>query len=198
MNKDELLQLLKQKGHAPARIHAFDKVKREEFVPEHLIPYAYEDIALPIEDGSALSQPSTIAFMLSLLDVQETSKVLEIGAGSGYVLALLGELAQHGQVYGVEVHKALAIQAKKRLLGKHNLHIIQRNGFQGLAERAPFDRIMLSAACKEKPYHLLSQLTDAGILVAPVNDTIVQIKKVSGTIQEETYPGFAFVPLVES
>lgn len=197
MQKDELLESLRKKGYSEKTISAFGNVKREDFVPQHLIGYAYEDIALPVMEGSTLSQPSTIAFMLDLLDIKEDSKILEIGSGSGYALALLAEIAKKGKIYGVEILKELAVRAKEYLKDKTNVEIIIRNGSQGLPEFAPYDRILVSASCKDIPRNLISQLTENGILVAAVKNSIFQIKKVNGETIEKEFPGFAFVPLVE-
>lgn len=196
MNKDELIASLRKKGFSESIVKAFEKVKREDFVPEHLIGYAYEDMALPVMDGSTLSQPSTVAFMLDLLDVKEGQKIVEIGSGSGYVLALLAEMNQSGKIYGVEILKDLAVKSMKYLESRKNVEVVIRNGSNGLPELAPYDRIIISASCPEVPRHLLSQLNDSGVLVAAVKQSIFQIKKSSEGITEKEYPGFVFVPLV--
>lgn len=196
MNKDELLASLKKKGFSESIIRAFEKVKREDFVPEHLIGYAYEDIALPVMAGSTLSQPSTIGFMLDLLDAKDGQKIIEIGSGSGYVLALLAEMNPSGKVYGVELLKELAVKSMKYLEAKKNVEVVIRNGSNGLPELAPYDRILISASCQEVPRHLLPQLKEDGILVAAVKQSIIQIKKSAGQTIEKEFPGFAFVPLV--
>lgn len=196
MNKDELLESLKKKGYSERIISAFQAVKREDFVPQHLVGYAYEDLALPVMDGSTLSQPSTIAFMLDLLEPKENSKVLEIGSGSGYVLALLSEIIKKGKIYGIEIIKELGIKSKEYLKDKKNVEVIIRDGSEGLPEFAPFDRIIISASCPEVPRHLLLQLADDGILVAAVRQSIFQIRKKDGKSTEKEFPGFAFVPLI--
>ncbi len=196
MNKAELLSSLKKKGYSDAVVEAFSKVKREDFVPEHLIGYAYEDMSLPVMDGSTLSQPSTVAFMLDLLDVKDGQKVLEIGSGSGYAIALLAEMNKSGKVYGIEIIKELAINSRKYLSEKKNVDILIRNGCDGLPESAPFDRILISASCPQVPRNLISQLSNNGVLVAAVKNSIFQIKKNDGETIEKEYPGFAFVPLV--
>jgi protein-L-isoaspartate(D-aspartate) O-methyltransferase len=196
VNKDELIASLRKKGFSESIVKAFEKVKREDFVPEHLIGYAYEDMALPVMDGSTLSQPSTVAFMLDLLDVKEGQKIVEIGSGSGYVLALLAEMNQSGKIYGVEILKDLAVKSMKYLESRKNVEVVIRNGSNGLPELAPYDRIIISASCPEVPRHLLSQLNDNGVLVAAVKQSIFQIKKSSEGITEKEYPGFVFVPLV--
>jgi len=195
VNKEELLASLKKKGFSYEVIDAFRKVKREDFVPEHLIGYAYEDIALPVMEGSTLSQPSTVAFMLNLLDIKDNQRILEIGSGSGYVLALLSEMNPGGKIYGIEILKELAISSKNYLESKKNVEVILRDGSEGLPELAPYDRILISASCPEVPTHLLQQLKEDGVLVAAVKQSIFQIKKENGETLEKEFPGFAFVPL---
>ncbi len=196
MNKDELLDSLRKKGFSESIIDAFNKVKREDFVPEHLIGYAYEDMALPVMEGSTLSQPSTVAFMLNLLEAQEGQKILEIGSGSGYVLALLAEMNKTGKIYGVELLKELAVRSINHLTNKKNVQVIIRDGSQGLPEFVPYDRILVSASCPKVPTNLLQQLKEDGILVAAVKQSIFQIKKLpNGETLEKEFPGFAFVPL---
>lgn len=196
MKKDELLESLKKRGFSDNITNAFSVVKREEFVPEHLIGYAYEDMSLPVMEGSTLSQPSTIAFMFNLLEVKEDNKILEIGSGSGYALALLAEMVPKGKAYGVEIIKELAIKSKEYLKNKNNVEVVIRSGCNGLQEFAPYDRILVSASCPEVPRHLLQQLSEDGILVAAVKQSIFQIKKTSSGVVEKEFPGFAFVPLV--
>lgn len=196
MKKDELLESLKKKGFSENIVSAFASVKREDFVPEHLIGYAYEDIALPVMDGSTLSQPSTVAFMLSLLDVKDGEKILEIGSGSGYALALLAEIDKSGKVYGVEIIKDLAVKSRKYLEGKSNVEVVIRDGSKGLEEFSPYDKILISASCPKMPMHLLSQLKENGVIVAAVKNSIFQIKKTDKGIIEKEFPGFAFVPLI--
>ena len=198
MNKEELLASLKRKGFSDEVVNAFAKVKREEFVPQNLVGYAYEDMPLPITEGSTLSQPSTVAFMLNLLEIKEGQKVLEIGSGTGFALAVLSEIVgEKGKVYGMEINQSLAIESKKRTEGKKNVEIIIRSGVNGLPEFAPFDRILISASAKDIPYPLLSQLKEDGILVAAVNQSIVQVKRERGQTFEKEFPGFVFVPLKE-
>lgn len=197
MEKSDLLAHLKKQGYPDKVIAAFAAVEREKFVPEHLLNYSYEDIPLPLADGSTLSQPSTIAFMIELLELEKGNTILEIGAGSGYVLALLSSLLPSSTVYGVELNKSIAVKAKERLTDYSNIHIIIRNGFYGLQEKSPFDRILASAAFHDKPIHLLDQLADPGILVAPVKDTIHQFRKLNGEITEQIFYGFSFVTMID-
>lgn len=137
--------------------------------------------------------------MLSLLDLQPNHKVLEIGSGSGYTLALLSEIVGQGEVYGLEIIKKLAVLSKKRLLQRKRTHIINKEGSVGLAQQAPFDRIIVSAASPDIAtiYNLLDQLNEDGIIVAPVKESIFQIKKSKGQLEKKEFPGFLFVPLVK-
>ena len=133
--------------------------------------------------------------MLNLLELHRGQKILEIGSGSGYVLALMSDIIKDGKIYGIEINKRLAIKSKKYLEKDSNIEIISRSGFNGLPEFAPYDRILISASAPEIPRNLYSQLKDSGIIVAAVKQSIYQIKKENGKITEKEFPGFAFVPL---
>jgi protein-L-isoaspartate(D-aspartate) O-methyltransferase len=196
MNKDAIISQLKKQGFSEKIIDAFSKVKRENFIPDRFAGYAYEDMALPIEEGTTISQPSTIAFMLNLLDLKQNQKILEIGSGTGYALALMSEIIKDGRIYGIELNKHLAVKSKKLLSNDSNIEVLSMNGFNGLPQFAPFDRILISATSSVKPTHLYSQLSDSGIIVFPVKQSIFQIKKENGKITEKEFPGFVFVPLL--
>lgn len=183
---------------------AFLKVQRELFVTEDCLEYAYADDAMPIGYGQTISQPSTIAVMLELLGVNEGMTVLEVGGGSGYVLALLSELVgKNGRVYGVDLVKELVERAKNNLKmqGCKNVGVVYGDGSKGLPKKAPFDRILVSAGCPYIPKPLFDQLKEGDIIVAPVGDRFTQMmqimKKVKGKPLKSEYPGgyFAFVPL---
>jgi len=197
MNSLDLAKSLRQKGFSEAVISAFAKVQREKFVPEQYREYAYEDVALPLEDGSSLSQPYTIAFMLSLLEPKYNQKILEIGSGSGYALALISEIIKNGKIIGLELSKTLAVKSKTILSKDTNVQILNRSGFEGFAEQAPYDRILISASCSDMriPYVIAEQLSDNGIMVSPVQTSIWQFKKTAGKFEQKEFPGFAFVPL---
>ncbi|MDO8564024.1 MAG: protein-L-isoaspartate O-methyltransferase [Nanoarchaeota archaeon] len=197
MEKTDLLKYLEKKGYPEKIVAAFAAIDREKFVPEHLKSYAYEDIALPLAEGSSISQPNTIAFMLELLELEKSQNILEVGTGSGFTLALTASIVTSGTIYGLEIDPHLSIKAKERLSGFSNIHLINKSGFYGYLEKAPFDRILISASCQEKPYYLLDQLTESGIIVAAVQDTVVQLKKIDGTVKEQVFYGFSFVPLVK-
>ena len=200
MKKSQLLSSLKQKGFSKEILNAFSKVKRENFIPKELKSYAYEDIALPIGEGQTISQPYTIAMMLSLLELKKPQKVLEVGSGCGYALALLSEIVgKNGKVFGIEIIKELADKSKQNLKD-YNVEVYNKNGAEGLKEKAPFHCILISAACKEIPKTLLSQLKDNGIIVAPVGEheqSLVAVqKKKNKFIVKKEIPGFVFVPFL--
>lgn len=196
MNKEELISILAKRGFSDKIVKAFQDVKREEFIPAEYKSYAYEDRPLPIGGYSTISQPYTIAFMLELLELEGAEKVLEIGSGCGYVLALMDKITDRAEIYGLEIDESICEDSQKNLKDYKNITIFCMDGKEGLEENAPFDRILISAACPNNPYHLKDQLTNHGILVASVNNYIIQMKKVENTFEEEIFPGFSFVPLI--
>ena len=168
MNKIQLIKSLKEEGFSKEIINAFSKVRREEFLPDNMKLRAYDDTALPIGEGQTISQPYTIATMLSLLSFKKSEKVLEIGSGCGYVLALISEIVgTKGKVYGIEIIKSLANKSGINLQDYNNTEVYNKNGSDGLIEKSPFDRIIISAAIHEIPENIIGQLKNGGILVAP-------------------------------
>lgn len=191
MNKEKLLLSLKRKGFSENILKAFSKIQRERFVPMLYKSQAYEDHPLPIGRKATISQPYTIAYMLELLDVKKDSKILEIGSGSGYVLALMSEIASEGEICGIEISKELVEKSRKLL--KKNVSVHEGDGKNGLKRLAPYDRILVSAAYSSMPYHLADQLREGGVIVVPVSYSIYCLKKEEGKIVEEEHPGFVFV-----
>lgn len=198
MSKDVLIKSLNNQKFPEPIINAFRVVDRKLYVPEELESEAYADTALPIGYGQTISQPYTIAFMLMLLELKDNIKVLEVGSGSGYVLDLINNISKNSQIYGIERIKELADKSKKVLKSKNNINIIFGDGSKGLMEEAPFDRILVSASSEKIPQKLVEQLNFGGILVVPVKDTIVTVKKTYRENVIKEYPGFVFVPLIES
>lgn len=198
MNREELLVHLQTKEYDHKIIDAFRTVNRELFVPEHLKMYAYEDTPLPIQHGLIIPAPSTIALMIQLLKPAPGQTLLEIGSGSGYVLALLAALNASGQIYGLEINAHVAIEAKKRILAS-NVHILAKSGRNGLPEHAPYDRILLSASAEslEVLLNLLPQLKEGGIIVGPVGDKLYQITRLGHSSDSKEFPGFAFPTLLK-
>ena len=181
-------------------IRAFLDIDRKDFVPEEEKDFAYEDHALPIGFGQTISQPTTVAFALELLDPRKGDKVLDVGSGSGWTTALLASaVGKEGVVYGVELIPEL-VEFGKSNLTKYNFKNAQickaKEGELGLKEYAPYDRILVSAEADKIPEELLAQLKDGGIMVIPVNRSLVRLFKQGGKIITEEFPGFVFVPLI--
>ena len=155
-------------------LEAMRKVPRHRFVPENVRSRAYGDYPLPIGYDQTISQPYIVAFMTQALRVEPTHKVLEIGTGSGYQAAILGELAR--EVYTIEIVEPLAERSTALLaeLGYRNVHVRAGNGYLGWPEQAPFDRIMVTAAPDEVPPALVQQLKVGGIMAIPVGGTFDQ------------------------
>jgi len=201
--KHQLLRSLEERGIQPRILEAFAEIDREDFIPAELEKMAYDDIPLPIGKGQTISQPYTIAVMLSLLELKKGQKVLEIGSGSGYVLALISQIiGEKGRVFGMEVIPELVKKSRKALTGYRNVRVYNKNGVQGLKEKAPFDRIIISAAVNEIPQELLHQLKPkGGILVAPkgsrFEQELVVIERKDNVFEiKKRVPGFLFVPFV--
>lgn len=203
MGKRQLIDRLQKMGFPKKVIDAFSSVEREDFVSHEFEDKAYDDEALPIGGGQTISQPYTIAVMLAELSPKKGQKILEVGSGSGYVLALLSEIVEDkGRVYGIEIIKELAEKSKKILSSYKNVEVYNKTGVKGLPKKAPFDRILMSAACREVPEELLNQLKDNGILVAPkgprFGQSIVVIQRQKDKfITKSEIPGFIFVPFIE-
>jgi protein-L-isoaspartate(D-aspartate) O-methyltransferase len=153
---------------SPAVLEAMARVPRHLFVPESERRGSYTDYPLPIGFGQTISQPYIVAFMTEALDVTKAHRVLEVGTGSGYQAAILGELA--GEVYTIEIVTELAGRAQATLkeLGYTNIHVRAGNGYAGWPDAAPFDRIMVTAAPEDIPQPLIDQLKVGGIMAIPV------------------------------
>ncbi|MBI2044408.1 protein-L-isoaspartate O-methyltransferase [Candidatus Pacearchaeota archaeon] len=205
MERDELLQSLKKRGFSKEILDAFSKVKREDFIPKESRIFAYEDTSLPIGEGQSISQPYTIATMLSMLKLETGMKVLEIGSGSGYVLALMSKVVgSKGKAFGLEIRKQLVQQSKTSLKDYKNVEVFYAHGKAGLKQKAPFDRIIISAAASEIPKKIVPQLKEKGIIAAPLgrpyefSQSLVSYEKVKGKlILKEKHDGFLFVPLID-
>lgn len=160
---------LRARGIADERVlGAMLRVPREEFAPERYREQAYEDHPLPIGEGQTISQPYIVASMLEALSLSPSDKVLEVGTGSGYVTAILAELA--AEVVSIERHASLAARARELLarMGLTNVDVIVGDGSRGFPESAPYDAIIVSAAAPELPPELVEQLTEGGRMIIPV------------------------------
>ena len=179
-------------------LEAMLKVPRHRFVPEAQREDAYVDSPLPIGHGQTISQPYIVAFMTQALSVEPSHRILEIGTGSGYQAAVLGELAQ--DVYTIEIVQALADRSRATLadLGYRNVHVRTGNGYLGWPEHAPYDRIMVTAAPDEVPPALLQQLKVGGLMAIPVGTGTQELRILrrtkDGTETLDTLP-VRFVPM---
>ena len=171
MNESKALLMLKLRQNGvsnPEILNSIETIDRSSFVSKSFLNRSLEDIALPIECGQTISQPSLVAFMTQQLEIPYRSKVLEIGTGSGYQTAILARLSS--RVYSIERYKKLVDLAKIRLanLNISNVIILLQDGFFGYAPQAPFDRIILTAAVEEIPTLVINQLKVGGIMIVPV------------------------------
>jgi protein-L-isoaspartate(D-aspartate) O-methyltransferase len=182
-------------------LEAFRKVPRHEFVPEDLRQSAYNDYPLPIGENQTISQPYMVALMTECLKLKDGEKVLEIGTGSGYQAAILGEIA--GEVYSVERFKDLADKASEILhsLGYKNIHIKAGDGTLGWSEFAPYDGIVVTAGAPGVPESLVKQLKDGGRLVIPIDSggfgqILTLVERVGHTTRQSDICACTFVPLI--
>lgn len=190
---------LRARGIRDARVlDAMARVPRHLFVPEGARTEAYGDYPLPIGHGQTISQPYIVAFMTEALKLEPSHRVLEIGTGSGYQAAILGELA--GEVYTIEIVEPLAESARKVLkeAGYRNVTVRTGNGYLGLPEHAPFDRVMVTAAPENVPPALVEQLKIDGLMAIPVGTGVQELKilrRTAGGMETlETLP-VRFVPM---
>lgn len=202
-DKIRLLMKLRSAGITDTRVlAAIEKVPREMFVARMFLDKAYADVALPIESGQTISQPSVVAWMTAALSINDRHRVLEIGTGSGYQAMILSHLAR--RVYTIERHKPLLDVAQGRFaaLGMTNITARHGDGTKGWPEAAPFDRIIVTAAARQIPTALLDQLAVGGVLVAPVGDPtdvqiLLRLHKDAEGVSSQHLMNVRFVPLIE-
>jgi protein-L-isoaspartate(D-aspartate) O-methyltransferase len=186
----------------PLVLAAMAKVPREAFVSARQAAFAYEDEALPIDEGQTISQPYIVAVMTQALALARTDRVLEIGTGSGYSAAVLAEIA--AEVYTVERLVPLAERARRRLddLGYGNVHVLTGDGTLGWADHAPYDAIAVTAGAPGVPPALLDQLAIGGRLVMPVGTAAYDqrliriVRAAADDFRHEPLEAVAFVPLI--
>jgi protein-L-isoaspartate(D-aspartate) O-methyltransferase len=202
INRMEFQLTLRRRGISDqAVLRAMDEVPREHFVTPDFSDSAYADQALPIACGQTISQPYVVAYMTEQLEVELQHRVLEVGAGSGYQAAILSRLAR--EVVSIERYRTLADSARQRLetLGYANVTIVVGDGFAGVPERAPFDRVMVTAAAEQVPEALVEQLTVGGRMVLPLGPRggtqhIVKLTKTAGGLARQDLIAVRFVPLL--
>jgi protein-L-isoaspartate(D-aspartate) O-methyltransferase len=199
----QLVNDLAKKGITDqAVLKAILAVPRHLFLDNAFDEWAYKDNAFPIDCEQTISQPYTVAYQTSLLEVKPKDKILEIGLGSGYQACVLYEMG--AKVYSIERHQHLHDQTANRLrkIGYPNIRTFYGDGFQGLPRFAPFDKILITAAAPEIPDELLKQLKTGGIMVIPLNDgnfqKMVKITKLeNGEFRKEAFGHFRFVPMLK-
>ncbi len=209
----KLIHSLIQQGwlKTPQIIKAFQKVKREDFLPKEIKGLAELNEALPIGYGQTISQPLVVAFMLELLQPREGEKILDIGSGSGWTSALLAEIVgEKGKVIAMEIVPEL-VEFGKNNVKKYNfiekkiVEFVWGDGSKGYPKEAPYDKILVSATAKKCYKSWKEQLKVGGRIVTPIGNSIwLFIKKSApcqdsgeGEFEEFEYPGFVFVPLIE-
>jgi protein-L-isoaspartate(D-aspartate) O-methyltransferase len=198
----EFLLALRRRGIMDqAVLRAMDEVPREHFVDAPFAGSAYADQALPIACGQTISQPYVVAYMTEQLRVGATHRVLEVGTGSGYQAAVLSRLAR--EVASVERYRTLADAARSRLgtLGYRNVDVMLGDGLVGLPARAPFDRILVTAAAEEIPQSLAEQLAESGIMLLPLGphdgpQELVKLTRTGARIERQNLISVRFVPLL--
>jgi protein-L-isoaspartate(D-aspartate) O-methyltransferase len=198
----QFLLNLRRRGIGDAAVlRALDEVPREHFVQSRFADAAYADQALPIACGQTISQPYVVAYMSEQLDLRPEHRVLEVGTGSGYQAAILSRLAR--EVVTIERYRTLAEEARARLqtLGYQNVEVVVGDGLLGVPERAPFDRILVTAAAETIPDALVAQLAEDGVMVLPLGphggtQRLVKLTKTADGLQHEDLLGVRFVPLL--
>lgn len=201
--KEKLITELRLEGIKDEKVlDSFSRTPRHFFVPEEMVSESYLNIALPIGYGQTVSQPYTIAVMLEALELKEGDKVLEVGTGSGYNAALISHIiGKKGRLFTTEIVPELAEESKKKLfeLGLKNVKVIVTDGSLGYEKEKPYNKIIVTAACRETPPPLVKQLRNNGILVAPVGhryeQEMLKVKKVGKKLDVKNLGFFVFVPL---
>lgn len=195
-------QLIARGVRDHAVLAAMRSVPREVFVPDQLAESAYDDMPLPVPAGQTISQPYVVAVAIEALGIGPDDRVLEIGSGTGYAVAVLARIAR--EVYGVERHAELVEYARPRLsrLGLANVRIVQGDGTKGFPEHAPYDAILVSAGGPSVPPALREQLAVGGRLVIPIGparmqELVLVTRRGEAEWEDQPLGGVSFVPLID-
>lgn len=200
--RKKLVELIRSKGITDEKvIHAIERIPRHFFLDSAFDEVAYEDKAFPIAEKQTISQPYTVAYQTQLLEIKPFDKVLEIGTGSAYQACVLAKLG--AQVYTIERQKKL-FDANKTFnwIKKYpNIKFFYGDGYEGLPTFAPFDKVLITAAAPEIPLKLVQQMKVGGMMVIPFGSGDVQtmkrlIKQQDGSLKEEVFDRFSFVPML--
>jgi len=200
--RQQLVADLKRKGISDAKIlSAISQIPRHCFLDEAFAEWAYKDTAFPIGAGQTISQPSTVAHQTALLEVKKKDVILEVGTGSGYQACVLASLG--AKVYTIERQEELFMRTARLLskIGFNQIRTLLGDGYQGAERFAPFDKILVTAACHMIPKRLISQLKDGGIMVIPVNDDVnnqkmMRLVKNGDRIEIKEHGHYKFVPML--
>ena len=200
--RKKLVETLVEKGiNSQQVLDVIGKIPRHFFLDSSFIEHAYTDKAFPIGAEQTISQPYTVAFQTMLLELKKSDKILEIGTGSGYQTAVLCEMGV--KVFSIERQKYLyqkTAQLLKKL--KYRPFLVYGDGFKGMPNDAPFDKIIVTCGAPELPNNLLKQLKIGGFAIIPVGEVVQQMKKIirvdESTFKVENYGDFRFVPMLQN
>ena len=200
--KSQLIGFWKAHFHfREEELAAFAAVQREDFILQELLPAAYQDTPLPLLRGKTISQPTTVMLMISALQLRPGEKVFEVGTGSGYHAALIAKLVHPGTVISTEVIPELVHFSRGNLqkAGITNIRVHEEDGSKGMPAEAPFDKVIITAACREFPKELRSQLKVGGMIIGPVGsadeqEMVLGIKE-KGNLRLHFLGQFIFTPM---
>jgi len=199
--RQQLVGSLRKKGITNEKIlKAIQQIPRHCFLDEAFAEWAYKDTAFPIGAGQTISQPYTVARQTELLDLRKGDKILEVGTGSGYQACVLASLG--AKVYTVERQEELFLKTAKLLpsIGFNQVRTLLGDGYDGAERFAPFDKILVTAACNLIPKTLVNQLKEGGIMVIPVgngeNQQMIRLLKNDGKIEIKEHGHYRFVPML--
>ena len=201
--RQQLVEEIRRKGISNRKVlHAVNEVPRHLFMPDDLESFSYEDKAFPIGEGQTISQPYTVAYQTQLLEVRPNDKVLEIGTGSMYQACILA--AMGAEVFTIERQKKLFSRKSVAayVTACKNIRRFYGDGYDGLPEHAPFDKIIITAAAPFIPSGLVQQLKPGGIMVLPVgtgtHQTMIRLSKhKNGDVSTDHFDSFSFVPMLK-